>query len=342
MRYIDLGASKWKSSALGFGCSAVMGRVGRQQSLRAMSQAYDAGITLFDTARSYGYGESEAVVGEFLRGRRDRVILSTKFGIVPVRQPGWKRSLMPVIRMAVGLAPSIRKLIRRQVRAQFEEQQFTRDVLRRSVEESLRQLRTDYIDILFLHSPSITVLTRDDLFEELENLVTTGRVRAVGISAEPELITAVLQLTPTRLTAMQFPVNLFDMSLVRHIKAAQNRGLIFIANHPFGGPDRLEESRRQLGKLSSSPEVSPELRSKLRSGGDRTLAEVILNLILTDTGIQVVVPSMMKVSHLRANIQAVSNCRFKREELAWIRCHLGRPAADGVQANSHDRLPAPL
>jgi len=319
-----------------------MGRVGRKQSLRAMSQAYDAGITFFDTARSYGYGESEAIVGEFLRGRRERVILSTKFGIVPVRPSGWKRSFIPIVRTAVGLVPSIRKLIRRQVRAQLEEQQFTRDVLRCSVEESLRQLRTDYIDILFLHSPSITVLRRDDLFEELEKLVATGRVRAVGISAEPELITAVLQSTPTQLSAMQFPVNLFDISLVRHIKAAQNRGLIFTANHPFGGPDRLEESRKQLEKLSSSPGVSPELRSKLRSGGDRTLGEVILNLILTDTGIQVVVPSMMKLSHLRANIQAVSNCRFTREELAWIRCSLGRPPADGVNSQCHDRLPAPL
>jgi aryl-alcohol dehydrogenase-like predicted oxidoreductase len=342
MRYTDLGAGKWKSSALGFGCSAMMGRVGRKQSLRAISQAYDAGITLFDTARSYGYGESEAIVGEFLRGRRDRVILSTKFGIVPVRQSDWKRSFMPIVRTAVGLVPSIRKLIRRQVRAQLDEQQFTSDILRRSVEESLRQLRTDYIDILFLHSPSITVLRRDDLFEELEKLVATGRARAVGISADPELIASVLQSTPTLLTAMQFPVNLFDISLVRHIEAARNRGLIFIANHPFGGPDRLEESRKQLGKLSSSPEVSPELRSKLRSGGDRTLAELILNLILTDTGIQVVVPSMMKMSHLEANIQAVSNCRFTREELGWIRCNLGRPAADGVQSKSHDRLPAPL
>lgn len=118
MRYTDLGAGKWRSSALGFGCSAVMGRVGRKQSLRAMSQAYDAGITFFDTARSYGYGESEAIVGEFLRGRRERVILSTKFGIVPARPSAWKRSFMPIVRTAVGLVPSVRQLIRGQVRAQ--------------------------------------------------------------------------------------------------------------------------------------------------------------------------------------------------------------------------------
>ena len=310
MRYIDLGASGWKTSALGFGCSAVMGRVGRKQSLRALSEAYDAGITFFDTARSYGYGESEALVGEFLQNRRDRVILSTKFGIVPVQQRGWKRSLMPVIRAAVDIVPSVRKLIRRQVKAQLKENQLTRDELRRSLEESLRKLRTHYIDILFLHSPSVYVLAQSDLLEDLEKLVESGKIRAVGISAEPEVITAALKAKTAPLTSMQFPVNLFDLSIMRYITAAQSRGLMFIANHPFGGTDRLDKSRTRLGELAASPEVSPELRSKLTSGDERILSEVILNLILTDTGIQVVVPSMMKVSHLRANVQAISNCRF--------------------------------
>jgi aryl-alcohol dehydrogenase-like predicted oxidoreductase len=51
---------------------------------------------------------------------------------------------------------------------------------------------------------------------------------------------------------------------------------------------------------------------------------MVLNLVLTDTGIQVVVPSMMKMSHLQANVQAISNCRFTREELAWLRCNLAK------------------
>jgi aryl-alcohol dehydrogenase-like predicted oxidoreductase len=342
MRYIDLGASGWKTSALGFGCSAVMGRVGRRQSLRTLSEAYDAGITFFDTARSYGYGESEALVGEFLQNRRDRVILSTKFGIVPVQQRGWKRSLMPVIRATVDIVPSVRKLIRRQVKAQFKENQLTRVELRRSLEESLRKLRSHYIDILFLHSPSVYVLAQSDLLEDLEKLVESGKIRAVGISAEPEVITAALKAKTAPLTSMQFPVNLFDLSIMRHITAAQSRGLMFIANHPFGGTDRLDKSRTRLGELAASPEVSPELRSKLTSGDEGILSEVILNLIVTDTGIQVVVPSMMKVRHLRANVQAISNCRFTREELAWIRCNLAQTSTVGILVKNNNRVPASL
>ena len=68
-------------SALGFGCGAVMGRVGKPASLLAMEEAFSQGINLFDTARSYGMGQAEAVLGEFLRGKRSQAIVSTKFGI---------------------------------------------------------------------------------------------------------------------------------------------------------------------------------------------------------------------------------------------------------------------
>ncbi len=79
---IALSSLETRTPILGFGCSAVMGRVSRKASLAALTAAYDCGIIFYDTARSYGYGESEALLGEFFRGRRDQVLLSTKFGIL--------------------------------------------------------------------------------------------------------------------------------------------------------------------------------------------------------------------------------------------------------------------
>jgi aryl-alcohol dehydrogenase-like predicted oxidoreductase len=70
MRSVALGLDGMNASVLGFGCSAVLGRAGRRASLAALGAAYEAGITFYDTARSYGYGESEALLGEFLRGRQ--------------------------------------------------------------------------------------------------------------------------------------------------------------------------------------------------------------------------------------------------------------------------------
>lgn len=319
MRYVDLGSTGLKASALGFGCSAIMGRVGRKQSLLVLNAAIDAGVTFFDTARSYGYGESEAILGEFLQGRRDNVILSTKFGIVPVPQQTWKRALKPVVRAVLEVIPAARGLVQKQVKTQFQENQLTPDVLRRSLEDSLCKLRTDYVDVLFVHSPPSSVFAQCDLFEELERLVTSGKVRVAGISAEADVIAAALGPDAPPLKAMQFPMNLFDLSLMSHITTAQHRGLMFVANHPFGGAQRVARSSARLTQLATSPDTPPALRDKLLLEDRATLPEVILNLILADTGIQVVVPSMMKVSHLQTNVRAISNCRFTSEELAWIR-----------------------
>src|ERR1700728_4088385 len=115
MQSIALGDSGMRAPVLGFGCSAVLGRAGRKDSLAALAAAYDAGVTFYDTARSYGYGESEALLGEFLRGRRDQVLLSTKFGIRPAAASPLKRVLKPVARMLLQVVPGARKTMQGQL-----------------------------------------------------------------------------------------------------------------------------------------------------------------------------------------------------------------------------------
>ena len=68
MQNIELGNSGLRAPQVGFGCSALLGRTGRTESLRALAAAWDEGIRFFDIARSYGYGEAEALLGEFLQG----------------------------------------------------------------------------------------------------------------------------------------------------------------------------------------------------------------------------------------------------------------------------------
>ena len=81
MNEIELGSSGLRTPQIGFGCSALLGRSGRSDSLKALGVAWDEGVRFFDTARAYGYGESEGLLGEFLRGRRDQAVIATKFGI---------------------------------------------------------------------------------------------------------------------------------------------------------------------------------------------------------------------------------------------------------------------
>ncbi len=104
-----------RPSVLGLGCASMMGRAGRRESLAALNAAYDAGITFYDTARSYGYGECEALLGEFFQGaRRDSIVLCTKFGILPGNPGGWKNRIKPLARAVLSVAPQLRGVARKQ------------------------------------------------------------------------------------------------------------------------------------------------------------------------------------------------------------------------------------
>ncbi len=318
MRYLERGGVR--TSVLGFGCGAVLGRVGRGDSLRAMHAAWDAGINLFDTARSYGYGEAEVLLGEFLAGRRDKAVIFTKFGIWPERQQGWKQFAKPIVRGLLKIAPGARALVRKGAGTQMTPNQFTVPVLRTSLEASLRSLRTDYVDVLFLHSAPASVMEQEDLMAELGKVVIEGKVRIAGISAEPEVIGEAIERKMPVFGAMQFPANVFDLAVTSHTQRVAGEYL-FAANHPFGGVMRVAESKQMIAELSQSPELPQELRSKLEDGSNLLLADVVFNTILRGTGIDVVVPAMMKTENLLTNVKAVLESRFTDGEVEILREH---------------------
>jgi aryl-alcohol dehydrogenase-like predicted oxidoreductase len=318
MRTVALGDSVLRPSVLGFGCSAVLGRVGRKASLNALAAAYDAGITFFDTARSYGYGESEALLGEFLHTRRDSVVISTKFGIRPAQTTLLKQSLKPLARKLLLLAPAARKAMQHQIAAQFSAGHFTVAALRQSLDTSLRALRTSYVDLLFMHEAPQSVLQQEDLLAALQQLVAEGKVRRFGISSQPPVIEAALAANLPGLRSVQFPCNLFDLGIAQRL-AESGSDIVAIANHPFGGPHRIAASKALLASLSQHPGAPASLREKLHSIDDAILADAVLNTITHDTGIQVVVPSMLQLDHLRANIAAIEHSRFTPEDLHWLR-----------------------
>ncbi len=318
MQAIELGKSGLRAPQLGFGCAALLGRSGRSESLRALAAAWDEGIRFFDTARSYGYGESEALLGEFLRGRREQAIIATKFGILPAPPAKWKQAAKVVVRQALAVAPWARAIVRRGAAGQFSHNEFTVAVLQRSIDESLRKLGTDYVDFLLMHSAPASVLEQEDLLETLGRLVEAGKVRVAGLSGDPEVVALALERRTKPLAAMQFPCNVFDLSVAATI-AQRSNDAVLVANHPFGGVARVRECAAILRSLSQKPELDAALREKLAAKDETLLGDVVLNSILRDTGIHVVIPAMMRVEHIRANVRAVTNSRFSSEEIAHIR-----------------------
>ncbi|HEX8074524.1 MAG TPA: aldo/keto reductase [Thermoleophilaceae bacterium] len=144
-----LGDSGLEVSAVGLGCNNFGGRVDARGTRAVVDAALEAGVDFFDTADIYGgRGGSERLLGEALEGRRDRVVLATKFGMD----------------MHDGKGP-----------------RGSRDYVRQAAEASLRRLRTDRIDLLQYHEPD-GVTPIDETLGALDELVSEGKVRAVGCS----------------------------------------------------------------------------------------------------------------------------------------------------------------
>ncbi len=246
MRTISNPAGGPQVSVLGLGCAAMLGRAGRRESLDALSAAWDAGITFYDTARSYGYGESEALLGEFFAGgktRREQAVICTKFGIQPAAR-NWKQRVKPVVRAAVRVIPALREAVQRQASSQIVATDFSVELLRASLDASLRALRTEYVDMLLLHAAPMSVLAQDDLFAALERLVEAGKVRMAGISGEQDVIAASFAQRPRALTTAQFAMNASQMGFAAETQKAMRDGWFLVANHPFGGPRAWPRARR--------------------------------------------------------------------------------------------------
>jgi len=154
MRYRTLGDSGLLVSVVGLGCNNFGGRIDLQRTRAVVDAAIDAGITLFDTAEMYGKdGGSELALGEVLAGRRDKVVLATKFGHQKVD-------------MGYGPAAGAKG---------------GRGYIRLAVEKSLRRLRTDYIDLYQLHTPD-PLTPIEETIAALGELVAEGKVRYIGHS----------------------------------------------------------------------------------------------------------------------------------------------------------------
>jgi len=154
MRYRTLGDSGLLVSVVGLGCNNFGGRLDVARTRAVVDAALDEGITLLDTAETYGgNGASELALGEVLHGRRDKVVLATKFGHQSAD-------------MGYGPAAGAKG---------------SRSYLKIAVEKSLTRLKTDYIDLYQLHTPD-PVTPIDETLAALDDLVTAGKVRYLGHS----------------------------------------------------------------------------------------------------------------------------------------------------------------
>lgn len=169
-------------SKLAFGCAPVMGRVSKRQALNAMAMAFERGVTHFDVARAYGFGEAERVLGSFIADKRDRVTVATKFGILPAKLSRAARVLKPAVRVARQWVPALAGAVKKTSGALLTKGYYSVDDAQRSVETSLRELRVDAIDILFIHECTGADGLSPELLTLLDRLKQHGKIRTWGLA----------------------------------------------------------------------------------------------------------------------------------------------------------------
>lgn len=251
MEYRRLNSIQTKVSALGLGCASLGSRVGRRQSLDMVGLALDSGINFFDTAPLYGEGDSESILGRALRGRRQKIVISTKVGWLPSLPLRLASKSKGLVRYLLEAMPSSRARALQALAQEFIRSQnvvsLRRSSILKSVESSLRRLQTDYIDVLLLHkTPSSQEL--EETLATLDSLVDQGKVRTYGISS-PGVSEAALWLGPQRgrIALLQLELHALNRAASDEVLAlAERNGIDIVAREPFA-QGRLIPSQSAAG-----------------------------------------------------------------------------------------------
>src|SRR6201997_2800735 len=190
MRYRTLGSTGLKVSEVGFGAWAIGGNThgnsygptDDEVSIGAIQKAVELGCNFFDTADVYGHGHSEEVLGAALDGIRSDVIIATKVG-----GNFYNRAVNPLLipRITAALGRPLADVAPDAALPVTHDACFSPSYLRFAVEQSLRRLRTDYIDLLQLHNPTLGLIADPETYGVLDELKAEGKIRFYGVSVHP-------------------------------------------------------------------------------------------------------------------------------------------------------------
>ena len=309
-----LGRSGIEVSAMGLGCWAIggpftnefgkpvgWGQVNDDDSIRAIHRALDAGITFFDTASVYGCGHSERILARALAGRRDPVVIATKFGRV------------------------------------FDEQ--TRTVsgndgspehARQSCDASLRRLNTDHIDLFQFHVGDYDPVRAAELVDALEGLVAAGKIRCYDWSTDDPERARVFARGP-HCAAVQHRLNLFEdnpsmLAVCDEFDLASvNRGPLamglltgkFTPDSALPPDDVRRDWNLKEGALAHRLERLQSLREVLTQGG-RTLAQAALGWLWARSERTVPIPGFKTVGQVEENVGALRFGPLSAEQMQQV------------------------
>lgn len=313
MRYVQFGTTDLEVSQLGFGVWTVgtswWGIEDKQVGLDLLRRAYDLGVTFFDTADTYGDGFGEEIVAEALGDVRDKIVIATKGGY------NWYEH--------------------KERRGQQERPQDWRpEFIRYSVEQSLRRLKTDHIDLWQAHNTKMDAVDNDALFETLERLKDEGKIRYYGVALGPKIgwrEEGVRAMQRRKLDALHMIYNMLEQDPGRELSRvaqAEGVGLMVRVPHSSGmlegqytagttfakndhrqhrSKEWLENGLKKLGKLDF-----------LTAGRDLTIGQAALKFVWQTPMCAVALPNIYNVEQLEEFAAAADKPDLSDDDMARI------------------------
>ncbi|MGO9838154.1 MAG: aldo/keto reductase [Polyangiaceae bacterium] len=294
-------------SEFGLGCARI-GGIFQQDTrgfLNLLSAAREAGINFFDTADMYSQGESEVLIGRAFQRVRSKVVIASKAGYcLPSRRKVAAR-LKPLLRPIIQLLGIRRDRLPSGARGALA-QDFSPGYLRRAVEGSLRRLRTDYIDLFQLHSPSADVVARGEWASTLDALKKAGKIRHYGVSCDT-VEAGLAALRYPGVSSLQFNLNLLEQGAADALlPEARAKGVAGIAREVLANGllvKRAEEiDLAAYCRSSDEQKRREEQLSRLRQRAQEmriSLARLALDYVVGVDGVSVSLIGVRSVDQLR-------------------------------------------
>jgi aryl-alcohol dehydrogenase-like predicted oxidoreductase len=302
MKYRQLPRTDLQLSEVGFGAWTVAtnwwGQISEEDRAALLENALEVGVTFFDTADTYGEGYGEEILAKVLGHRRKELVIATKFGY------DFYDKTTP------------------RVGHQERPQKFDRDFVIYACEQSLRRLRSDYIDLYQVHNPRIGALERDELFETLEQLQFEGKVRYFGVALGPDIgwfEEGEAAMRQRRVHSLQIIYSILEQEPARDffpIAGEERVGLLSRVPHAsevltgrYIEPPTFDESDHRANRRAEW--MKQALRKveqvKFLAGDDvgRTMSQAAIKFCLAQPTIVSVLPNFTNLEELREYTAAV-------------------------------------
>jgi len=301
---VTLGVDGIQTTPLGFGCASLFRISDSVERSAVLRTAYEYGLRHFDVAPMYGLGRAEHELGVFARSRRDELTIATKFGIrLTLAARGLSHAQGPLRRL-LAARPALRDQARTHAAAPsgrlYEHGGFDATSARRSLERSLRALRTDYIDVFLLHDPLPGTVRSDEVLACLEHARAAGLIRSWGLAGDLEPTNEVARSFPGDVPVRQFRDDVFLRALQGRCRPVDGAFVTFgvldqalpcIVRHCSENESRRLRWKRTVGSDCGDPDI---------------VASFLLRAALRDNSPGVVLFGSTKPSRVRSAANLVS------------------------------------